>query len=91
VYNTYLLQSMKDKKFYAGSTKDLKLRFEQHNNGLVESTKNRRPFNLIYYEARLGQTDAAKTRKIYEVLQREKVSRKKAQILFNRVKRHRTW
>jgi len=82
---------MKDKKFYAGSTKDLKLRFEQHNNGLVESTKNRRPFNLIYYEARLDQTDAAKTRKIFEDLQRKEVSGKKAQILFNRVKRHRTW
>ena len=51
---------MKDKKFYAGSTKDLKLRFEQHNNGLVESTKDRRPFRLIYYEACLNQSDATR-------------------------------
>jgi putative endonuclease len=34
---------MKDKEFYTGSTMNLKLRFEQHNEGLVESTKDRRP------------------------------------------------
>ena len=43
---------------YTGYTKDLKLRFEQHLKGLVESTKNRRPFKLIYYEACLSQKDA---------------------------------
>jgi putative endonuclease len=63
VYNTYLLQSMKDKKFYAGSTKDLKLRFEQQNNGLVEFTKDRRPFKLIYCEACLNQSDATRREK----------------------------
>jgi len=54
---------MKDKKLYAGSTKDLKLRFERHNNGLVESTKDRRPFRLIYYEACLNQSDATRREK----------------------------
>jgi len=51
MYYTYVLQSEEDNYFYTGYTKNLKLRFEQHNKGLVESTKNRRPFNLIYYEA----------------------------------------
>ena len=54
---------MKDMDFYTGSTKDLKLRFEQHNKGLVESTKDRRPFKLIYYEAYLDQNDATKREK----------------------------
>jgi putative endonuclease len=49
---------MKDKKFYTGFTKDLKLRFELHQKGGVESTKKRRPFKLIYYEACLSQKDA---------------------------------
>jgi len=57
-YYTYVLQSEKDKKYYTGYTKDLKLRFEEHNKGLVESTKNRRPFKLIYFEACLDQKDA---------------------------------
>jgi putative endonuclease len=60
VYYTYVMQSMKDMEFYTGFTKNLKLRFEQHNRGLVESTKERRPFKLIYYEGCLNQNDATK-------------------------------
>lgn len=50
--------SEKDNKYYTGYTKNLKLRFEQHKKGLVESTKNRRPLKLIYFEACLNQKDA---------------------------------
>ena len=57
-YYTYILQSKKDHKFYTGYTKNLKLRFEQHKKGLIESTKNRRPLKLIYYEACKNQQDA---------------------------------
>jgi len=63
VYYTYVLQSTKDMGLYTGSTKDLKLRFDQHNKGLVESTKGRKPLNLIYYEACLDKTDAVKREK----------------------------
>ena len=62
-YYTYVLKSNKDGKFYTGYTKNLKLRFKLHNKGLVESTKNRRPLNLIYYEACLDQQDATKREK----------------------------
>ena len=58
MYYTYVLQSEKDKKFYTGYTKNLKLRFKQHNQGRVFSTKNRRPLKLIYYEVCLNQQDA---------------------------------
>ncbi|HUT69486.1 MAG TPA: GIY-YIG nuclease family protein [Desulfatiglandales bacterium] len=34
MYYTYVLQSIKDKGFYVGLTKDLKLRFEQYNKEL---------------------------------------------------------
>ena len=60
MYYMYILESMRDMDFYTGSTRDLKLRFEQHNKGFVESTKDRRPFKLIYYEACLDKSDAAK-------------------------------
>jgi len=63
MFYTYALQSSKDKDFYTGFTKNLKLRFEQHNNGLVESTKNRRPLDLIYYEACIHIDDAARREK----------------------------
>ena len=53
----YILKSKKDGKFYTGYTKNLKLRFEQHSKGLVDSTKNRRPLVIIYYESCLSQKD----------------------------------
>jgi len=58
MYYTYVLRSIKDNNYYVGSTKDLKLRFDQHNNGLVESTRDRRPLDLIYYEACINNNDA---------------------------------
>ena len=58
-----MLQSIKDRDFYTGFTENLKLRFEQYNNDLVESTKDRRPFKLVYYEACLDQNDAIRREK----------------------------
>ncbi len=58
MYYVYVLKSEKDDRFYTGYTKNLKSRFELHEKGLVNSTKNRRPLKLIYYEACLNQQDA---------------------------------
>jgi putative endonuclease len=58
VYYTYVLQSESDENFYVGFTQDLKLRFEQHAKGRVDSTKGRRPLKIIYYEACINQEDA---------------------------------
>lgn len=63
MYYVYVLLSKKDSKQYVGYTKNLKLRFEQHCNGLVESTKKRRPLLLIYYEACLDREDATRREK----------------------------
>lgn len=49
--DTYVLKSKKDDKLYTGSTNNLKERKKQHDNGQVNSTKNRRPLILVYYEA----------------------------------------
>jgi len=57
-YYTYVLKSEKDSNYYVGYSEDVKLRFEQHNKGLVKSTKNRRPLKLIYFEACLNKNDA---------------------------------
>ena len=63
MYYTYVLQSMQDMNFYTGFTNNLKLRFEHHNNGSVNSTCDRRPLKLIYYEACLRKDDAIKREK----------------------------
>ena len=57
-YYVYVLQSELDNNFYTGYTKNIELRFEQHQKGQVESTRNRRPLKLIYYEACINQQDA---------------------------------
>ena len=62
-YYVYVLQSEQDGQFYTGYTNDLKARFKQHNEGIVKSTRNRRPFQLIYYEACLNQQDALRREK----------------------------
>jgi putative endonuclease len=58
MYYTYLLLSKKDQRWYTGSTGDLRKRFDEHNKGRNFSTKNRAPFELIYYEACLNKEDS---------------------------------
>ena len=57
MYYVYLLLSKKDGKFYTGSTDDLKRRMAEHGAGYVKSTANRKPLELIYYEACLNEED----------------------------------
>lgn len=59
----YILFSKKDGRLYIGSTTDLARRFSDHNNGRVISTKDRRPFELIYYEAYLTEDEAGRREK----------------------------
>jgi putative endonuclease len=50
MWYTYILQSIKDNKYYIGSTGDLDLRVAQHNAGVTKSTRHRSPFKLIHFE-----------------------------------------
>ena len=50
MYFVYVLMSLKDKQFYVGITKDVKMRLKNHVEGEVISTRNRRPLKLIGYE-----------------------------------------
>jgi len=58
MYFTYVLKSLKDGKNYTGYTNDVNSRLIKHNEGEVQSTVHRRPFELIYYEACLNKEDA---------------------------------
>ena len=58
MHYVYVLLSTKDKNwFYVGSSADLRKRLTEHNNGRVFSTKPKKPFILIYYEAYLNKKD----------------------------------
>ena len=56
--SVYVLRSKKDNFNYVGCTNNLKRRLVEHNNGKVFSTRDRRPFILIYAEYYLNQQDA---------------------------------
>ena len=49
-YYVYIIQSLKDGKYYIGSSSNVVERLKYHNAGLQRSTRNRTPFILVYSE-----------------------------------------
>ena len=66
MYYTYVLLSEKDHKFYAGFTTDIEQRLDEHNAGKNVSTKSRRPFRLMYYEAHTSKSDALRREEYFK-------------------------
>ena len=58
MFYVYLLKSVKFDRKYIGCTSDLRKRFSSHNSGLINSTKNFKPWKLVYYEAFVSKYDA---------------------------------
>ena len=58
MYYIYLILSKKDGSTYIGYTDNLLRRFKEHNTGKVKSTKNKAPFELVYFEAYKAKADA---------------------------------
>ncbi|MDD5687682.1 MAG: GIY-YIG nuclease family protein [Elusimicrobia bacterium] len=48
MFKVYILRSLKDSKYYTGSTGNLKDRLKRHFDGRSLATKNRRPLILVY-------------------------------------------
>ena len=57
-FYVYTLLSLKDNKFYAGLTTNLKERLQAHARGKVKSTRYRRPLKLIHCEYFITEQDA---------------------------------
>ncbi len=66
MYFVYVLQSLKDNEFYIDFSEDVLQRVEEHNSGKNISTKNRRPFKLLYYEAHLSKLGALKRERYFK-------------------------
>ena len=58
MHYVYILWSKKDGKWYTGGTSNLRKRLQEHNKNRVIATKNRGPFELVYYEACKNQQDS---------------------------------
>ena len=59
----YILQSLKDHKYYTGETSDVEARLKFHNAGLQRSTKHRIPFVIILIETYEDRSEALKREK----------------------------
>ena len=66
MYYTYVLKSLKDGHLYVGFSEDLKRRICEHREGKVESTKGRRPWQLVYYESCLSKEKALAREKYFK-------------------------
>jgi putative endonuclease len=66
MFIVYVLFSLKDKKRYIGFTSNLERRLTEHNSGKVKSTKNRKPFELVYSEEFTSKTDAMNREKFFK-------------------------
>jgi putative endonuclease len=69
VFYVYVLESLKDGKYYIGYTNNLKRRLVEHEKGINFSTKFRRPFKLIYFEGCLMEIDAKRREKYLKTTQ----------------------
>ena len=63
MYIVYVLRSLKDKKHYTGYTSNIEQRLDEHNAGKTKSTRNRRPFELLYKEVYKNEEEAKKREK----------------------------
>ena len=66
MYYVYVFISEKDKKLYIGYTGNLRNRLKEHDYGESASTKHRRPFKLIFYEAYMDKEDAKKRERYFK-------------------------
>ncbi len=58
MFYTYILQSLKDGRFYIGYTANIDQRLMNHNAGMTQSTKSRIPWKVVYYKTFQDKTDA---------------------------------
>lgn len=69
MFYVYILKSIKKNWFYKEHTSNLDKRLEKHNAGEVRSTKNRRPYILVYQEEFSSRGEAMKREKYFKSLE----------------------
>ncbi len=62
-YFVYILKSLKDGRYYIGSTGNVEDRLKFHNSGLQRSTRHRVPFVVVYVEVKASKAEALKREK----------------------------
>ena len=68
-YFIYILKSGKNGSSYVGHTADLQKRLLEHNNGKSLSTRNKRPWKLIYTEEFQTRSEAMLREKYFKSIE----------------------
>lgn len=79
MFYTYILKSEKSGRYYVGHTSDLEERLSYHNSGKVKATRNKGPWEAVYYETFKTKTEA--NRRELEI--KKKKSRKYIEFLID--------
>ena len=66
MYATYILRSESNGRLYIGSTSDLDVRLQQHNDNLAPATKNRGPWKLVYSENHPDRSSAVRRERYFK-------------------------
>ena len=66
MYFVYILYSQKHNRFYTGFTNDTDRRLSEHNLGNVKTTKNYKPWIIVYTEQCLNRKEARKCEKYWK-------------------------
>ena len=59
MFKVYILQSLKNRRYYVGHTVNMMERLKKHNAGSVKSTKYGKPWKIIYTEDYSTKSEAA--------------------------------
>lgn len=67
MFYVYLIRSELENWVYVGFSKNINLRFIEHNSGFVKSTKHYKPFELIFVQIVNNSTEARLLEKFLKV------------------------
>ncbi|MBZ0204597.1 MAG: GIY-YIG nuclease family protein [Ignavibacteria bacterium] len=66
MYYAYILVSLRDGRYYYGSSGNIDKRLIHHNSGKVKSTKNRKPLKLHYSEKYSTRKEAEQRERFFK-------------------------
>ncbi|MGA2418230.1 MAG: GIY-YIG nuclease family protein [Candidatus Staskawiczbacteria bacterium] len=72
MWNVYIIKSKNKRWYYVGSTNRLSERVNEHNGGLVKSTKHYLPFDIVYTKDFNSEKEARNYEKILKDRRMEK-------------------
>lgn len=67
MYYVYVLRSLKNNRFYTGSTSNLKKRLGEHASGRSKYTRLTKPFKLVHFEHFETRAEAVRRERYFKI------------------------